>query len=101
MQPDEFWGSTPAETSVYLEGLLAQRRDFQELAVLTAWRIEAFARTKKLPDPQRLIQSGRRVAVPLPSQAKGMLGPEQQEAFAAEISKWRGFFATASRAKAS
>ena len=59
--PSEFWRLTPWLLNELLDAEGdAQRADYDR-ALFTAWHVEAFARTKRLPDLKKLLD--RRPAV--------------------------------------
>jgi hypothetical protein len=71
MTPTEFSAITPREAVMFIEGRQSlERRQFQ-LALITAWHTEAFARTKKLPPLKSLLD-------------KASGGPSDREAARAE-----------------
>ncbi len=55
--PGEAWTATPRELAAIAQGYAKRQERAIQLAVMTAWHTEAFARTKRLPPLQRLLPS--------------------------------------------
>lgn len=51
-----FWRETPRETVCHLRALAAGRQFLHELALFTAWHVEAFARVERLPELAPLLE---------------------------------------------
>lgn len=57
IRPSEFWRMTPWQLSTLLDVETDAQRARYDLAVFTAWHVEAFARTKRLPDLRVVLSS--------------------------------------------
>lgn len=50
-----FWRITPLQFSNIMRGKQWAREEFERTAISHAWYVEAFRRTKRLPDLERLL----------------------------------------------
>jgi hypothetical protein len=71
---------TPWQLSVLMDAETDAQRMRYDLAVFTAWHVEAFARTKKLPDLGKLLAR------------KSSLAPESAQDLATKIKTVMGMF---------
>ena len=70
---DQFWRITPLEFTNVMRGRAWAQEQMQRLAISAAWHVEAFRRTKRLPDLERLLSPSDEIAEQTPDDILGVL----------------------------
>ena len=59
MAPSEFWRTTPWVIGQLIDAEADEVKAAYDMALFAAWHVEAFARTKKLPELRKLLDRGK------------------------------------------
>lgn len=68
--PTEFWDLTYREIYAVLDGARIAARRARQMAIFTAWHVEAFSRTKRLPDLAGILRKMEPAEVMSPRQIR-------------------------------